>query len=309
MQVEPSGGSQVSGGVIQPSPHTGVVQSLSSHGVQPDGGQQPSPFWQFGVLLQPVASIHVSLVQTIPSSQCWTAAAVQVPVWHVLWFQSRPLHEGVPHAVPFGTLVLLQPVASVHASVVHVICIVTVLDGRRRCRHPFGTSMGPIRPLHEDPQWCRPVHWCYCSRWRRCTHRWCTHLYRRSWTAAAVQVPVWHVLWFQSRPLHEGVPHAVPFVTLVLLQPVAAVQVSVVQRICIVTVLDGAGGAGTRSGTCYGFQSRPLHEGVPHAVPLVTLVWPQPVAAMHVSLVHHLYRRSLDGRGCRYPSGTCYGSN
>jgi hypothetical protein len=69
-----------------------------------------------GVVVQPKAGVHPSVVHTLPSLQTSAAPAVQVPLWQV----SEPLQRfPSKQAVPFGTAVAAHPVTELQLSVVH----------------------------------------------------------------------------------------------------------------------------------------------------------------------------------------------
>jgi hypothetical protein len=69
-----------------------------------------------GELAQPLAGLHVSFVQALPSLQLSGVPALQVPLWHVsLPLQRFPSAQGDP----FATGVFWQPVTGLQLSVVH----------------------------------------------------------------------------------------------------------------------------------------------------------------------------------------------
>jgi hypothetical protein len=227
-----------------------------------------------GVFWQPVAGIHVSVVQTLLSLQLSGVPAVQVPLWHV----SAPLQRSLSgHAVPFATGVKVHPVAGLHASAVHALLSLQV-SGVPEVHVPLWQVSSPLHTLpsvQDEPfatgVLAQPVAALQESAVQALPSSQLSGV-------PAVQVPLWHV----SAPLQRlESEQDVPLATGVLTQPVAGLQESVVQ-----TLLS------LQSGGVPGLHVPPWQVSAPlqrlvsaHDVPLATAVfWQTP--ALHTSEVH-----------------------
>jgi hypothetical protein len=210
-----------------------------------------------GVAVHPVDALQPSVVHGFPSLQTSGVPAVHVPLWHV----SPPLHAfPSEHDVPFATAVFAHTPA-LHVSVVHGLPSLQSAATAHGWQPAIGEFTQPELVLHESV-----VHALPSSQLS---------------AVPAVHVPLWHV----SAPLQTfASAHDVPFATGVVVQPVDALQPSVVQGLPSLHV------SGVPEVQRPLWQvSAPL-QALPseHEVPFVTLVLVQPVPGSQPFVVHGL---------------------
>ena len=236
--------------------------------------EHDDPF-AIGAFWQPEVGLQLSDVHRFESLQLSAVPAVQVPPWHV----SLPLHTVASrHGVPFVTLVCVQPVVALHASVVHTFESLQ-LSGVPATQTPAWQLSLPLHTVesrHGVPFSTgvnvQPTVGLQVS---------VVHTLESLHVSGvpAVHVPLWHV----SLPLHTvASAHDVPLATFTFAQPVAGLQLSVVHAF---ESLQLRGVPGTHVPLWQ--VSPPLHRfASAQDVPFVTCVVVQPVAGLQPSVVH-----------------------
>jgi hypothetical protein len=209
------------------------------------------------VAAHPVTALQLSDVHTLPSLQTSGVPAVHTPAWQV----SAPLQTVESgHAVPFATLVVVQPEAGLQPSVVHTLPSLQT-SGVPAVHVPFWQVSAPLHAFvsaHAEPfgrtallhtpeaqvsvvhgfeslQSAATLHELHppmgvCWQPLTALHVSVVHasLSLQLSAVPAAQFPLWHV----SAPLQTfASAHAVPFVTGVVVQPKAGVQPSVVHTL------------------------------------------------------------------------------
>jgi hypothetical protein len=227
--VHPVAGTQLSVVQTLPSLQTSGVPALHA------------PPWQVSAPLQALPSVHdvpfatatcwqprtgsqVSVVQGLLSLQLRADPGVQVPAWHV----SAPL-QTVPsgHAVPLETFACAQPVAGTQLSVVHTL-LSSQLSGVPALHAPPWQVSAPLQALPSLHAVPFDTATCWQPRIGSQLSVVQGLLSLQLRAVPAVHVPPWQV----SAPLQRfASAHDVPLVTLVTVQPVAALQPSVVQTL------------------------------------------------------------------------------
>jgi hypothetical protein len=251
-----------SGGFWQtPAVQTSEVHGLPSVQSLPlEQGRQPA----IGTLLQPVPGLQMSVVQLLLSLQLRAEPAVQVPAWQV----SLPLQRLLSsHPVPLATGGFWQTPA-LQTLEVHELPSAQSLPLEQGRQPAIGWVLQPVLGLQVSVVQALPS--------------------LQVSAVPAVQVPAWQA----SLPL-QRLPssHGVPLATGAVWQPVAGLQLSVVQTLPSLQV------RGVPAVQVAAWQvSAPLQRLLSlHGVPLVTgIVW-QPVAGLQLSVVHTL--PSLQVRG------------
>jgi hypothetical protein len=206
--------------------HTPVTQVSVVHGFESLQSaftvQEVQP--PMGVCWQPVTALHVSVVHASLSLQLSAVPAAQVPLWHA----SEPLQTlASRHGVPFATGLVVQPKAGLQLSVVHTLPSLQTI-GVPAVQLPAWQDSAPLHTLlsrHGVPfrtaVAVQPLAGVQPS---------VVHAFPSLQTSPvpAVQVPFWQV----SAPLQRfESAHDVPFVTGVVVQPVAGLQPSVVHTL------------------------------------------------------------------------------
>jgi hypothetical protein len=262
-----------------------------------------------GVVVQPVAGLQPSVVHTLPSLQTMGVPAVHTPAWQV----SAPL-QAFPslHDVPLATTALPHTPA-VQLSVVHGLLSLQSAATLHALQPAMGVCWQPLTELQESvvqafpslqlsavpaahvPFWqvsaplqtllsehAVPFRTAVVVQPKAGLQLSVVHTFPSSQTSAApaVHTPAWQV----SGPLQTfPSEHGTPFSTVVATQPLAGLQLSVVQG------LPSLQTSGVPALHVPPWQvSAPLH-GLPslHAVPLATTALVHTPAA-HVSVVHGL---------------------
>jgi hypothetical protein len=154
-----------------------------------------------GVVVQPEVGLQPSVVHGFESLQTTGVPAVHAPLWQV----SAPLQRfPSEHAAPFGRTALVHA-PDVHVSVVHGFESSQSPFTVQEVQPPIGVCWQPLTALHVSV-----VH---------------ASLSLQLSAVPAAQVPVWQA----SEPLHTFASrHGVPFVTGLVVQPKAGLQLSVV---------------------------------------------------------------------------------
>jgi len=237
---------------------------------------QEVPF-STGVFWQPKTGSQVSVVHTLLSLQLSGVPAVQRPAWQV----SLPLHT-LPslQEVPFSTAVLVQPLTGLQPSVVHTLPSLQ-LSAVPAVQVPAWQVSLPLHTLpsgHAVPfstaVWVQPKAESQLSAVQ-------TLLSLQLSAVPAVHTP----LWQDSLPLHT-LPslQEVPFNTGMFWQPATGSQLSAVQTLLSLQ-LSAVPGVHTPLWQV----SLPLQVlPSPHAVPLATAEFRQPVTGLQVSVVQTL---------------------
>jgi hypothetical protein len=95
------------------------------------------------VAAHPVTALQLSVVHALPSLQTSAVPAVHTPAWQV----SAPLQTVESgHAVPFATLVVVQPDAELQLSVVHTLPSLQT-SGVPAVQVPFWQVSAPLQTL------------------------------------------------------------------------------------------------------------------------------------------------------------------
>ena len=206
--------------------HTPVTQVTVVHGFE--SSQSPFTLHEvqppMGVCWQPLTALHVSVVHALLSLQLSAVPAAQVPLWHA----SDPLHTFASrHGVPLATGLVVHPKAGLQLSVVHTLPSLQTI-GVPAVQVPAWHDSAPLHTLlsrHGVPfrtaVAVQPLAGVQPS---------VVHAFPSLQTSPvpAVQVPFWQV----SVPLQRfESAQDVPFVTGVVVQPVAGLQPSVVHTL------------------------------------------------------------------------------
>ena len=218
---------------------------------------------------QPVAGLHVSSVQGLPSLQ-----TVPVPGWQLPPPQVSPDVQGLPSSQAAVLLVNTQPVAGLQVSVVHtfVSAQTTGVPGWQLpppqvspVVHTLPSSQAlallvnthPVAGLHESSvQGLLSLH--------------------------TVPVPGWQLPPPQVSPVVQGLPSLQAAVLFVNTHPVAGLHESLVQGLPSLQAVAAPGWQLPPP------QTSPVVHALPSLQGAVLFVWEQPVTALHRSLVHGL---------------------
>jgi hypothetical protein len=221
------------------------------------------------VWTHPAAGLHVSVVQTLPSSQTTGEAPAQLPPPH-----TSPVVQAFPSSQAFVLLVKAQPVAGLQVSVVHAL---------------VSLQMTGVAPTQLPPPHTSPVVQAFPSSQTFA-------LFVKTQPVAGLQVSVVHPLASlqitgvapaqlpppHTSPVVQAFPSSQAFVLFVKTQPVAGLHVSVVQTL-LSSQTTGEAPA----------QLPPPHtslvvQAFPSSQAFVLFVKTQPVAGLQVSVVHAL---------------------
>ena len=219
------------------------------------------------VKTQPVAGLHESVVQAFASLQT-TAVPMHVPPLH-----ASPLVQAFPSSQPFVLFVKTQPVDGLHESVVQA----------------FASLQTTEVPVHAPPLQTSPLVQALLSSQAFV-------LFVKTQPVAGLQLsvvhalpslhtsvrPAWHVPPPQVSPVVHALPSSQAFALLVKTQPVAGLQLSVVQRLLsLQTTAEPAWHVPPP-------QTSPVVQAFPSSQAFALLVKTQPVASVQVSVVHGL---------------------
>jgi hypothetical protein len=256
-----------------------VVQALLSlHTIAVPGRQMPPPHVspevhtlpssQAFVLLvnaQPVAGLHVSVVQTLPSLQTTPA-----PAWHVPPPQVSPDVQAFPSSQAIVLFVKTHPVAGLHESVVQAL----------------PSSQAIAVPPHAPPPQTSPDVHAFPSSQAIVLfvkthpvaglHASSVHTLPSSQTTG---VPGWQAPPPQISPTVQASPSSQAFVLFVNTHPLTGLQLSVVQRLLSLHTIAAPGR-----------QVPPPHvspevHAFPSSQALVLLVNTHPMTGLHESVV------------------------